>query len=187
MDPSKLDSETVSRALDDFFRAMELRTERNVRVAKRVTAMLRVGMVSFALVAALMTAMIWAFTDRLRAVTGVLDTMRTEFTDMADNMSVMRSTLESLERDMASFSAVAEEMTGMRATVSGMTDEMNTMTSRVATMNSEVGLITGYTANMNQSFRLLSPSVAGIGANVAHGSAPMKTFNQVFPFSGMLR
>lgn len=187
MDPPNLDSETLARAMDDFFQAMALRTDRNVRVGKRVTAMLRIGMVSFALFAALMTAMIWAFTDRVRVMTDVLGTMQTQFTEMADNMTTMRSTIDGLERDMRSFSVITAEMQTMRSTVSGMKSDMNIMSDRVSVMNSEVALITGNTAQMNQSFRVLSPSVARIGAAVAHGSGPMKTFNNLFPFPWMLK
>jgi uncharacterized protein YoxC len=186
MNPSEIDSETIARALDDFFTAMALRTERNVRVAKRVTLMLRVGMISFALLAALMTAMIWAFTDRVRTITDVLGTMRSEFSKMADNMTEMHATLSRLELDMASFSVVTDEMHLMRSTLSTMNSDVDAMAGHINVMHVDVDLVTGNVAQMNQAFRLLTPSVAGIGASVNQGAGPMKTFNNFFPFSRML-
>jgi hypothetical protein len=186
MNPSEFDAAAVSRALDDFFRAMDLRTNRNVRVGKRVTLMLRVGVVSLVLLALLMAGMIWAFTDRVGVMIGVLGTMRTEFSGMAGNMTEMHRILGGLERDMASFSVVTDEMDVMRSTVSEMTGEVQEMAGRMAIMSGDVNLVTGNVANMNQSFRLLGPSVSAIGAKVDRGSGPMKTFYDVSPFSGML-
>jgi hypothetical protein len=53
---------------------MALRTERNVRVAKRVNVMLRTWMLGMVLFGILMAAMIWAFTDRVRVMIDVLGT-----------------------------------------------------------------------------------------------------------------
>ena len=186
MNPSDLDAAAVARALDDFFKAMDLRTERNVRVAKRVTVMLRVGVLSLALLGLLMAGMIWAFTDRVRVMIDVLSTMRTEFSEMAGNMSKMRQILGGLEQDMVSFSVVTKEMHVMRSTVSAMRVEVQEIAGRMATMSGDVTLVAGNVANMNQSFRLLSPSVSGIGVKVDRGAGPMKSFYNLFPFSGML-
>ena len=183
---SDRDSEVVAQALQEFFRAMELRTQRNVRVATRVTTILRVAMVSFVLFGFLMAGMIWVFTDRIRVVTEVLGTMRIEFSQMAKNMSEMHDTLGGLERDMVSFSVVANEMHVMRTTISAMNAEVKEMAERMGRMSGDVNLVTGHVVDMNQSFRLLSPAVTGIGANVNRGAAPMKTFDDLFPFSRML-
>jgi phage-related protein len=184
---SEQESQLVARALDDFFQAMELRTERNVRVAKRVTGMLRIGVISAAMFAALLTGMIWAFTDRVREMTGVLGTMHTEFVRMSDNLSEMRRVISAMERDMASFTVVTGEMRLMRTTIAGMNADMATIAGRMAAMDGDVSLITGNVAGMNQSFRLLAPAVAGIGAHVEKGAAPVRGFNNLFPFSWMSR
>lgn len=186
MNPSELDSAAVSRALDDFFRAMELRTDRNVRVGKRVTAMLRVGVVSLVFLGLLMAGMIWAFTDRVGVMIEVLGTMRTEFSGMADNMTKMHRILGALEQDMGSFSVVTDEMHVMRSTVSEMRGDVHEMAGRMAMMSGDVNLVAGNVSNMNQSFRLLGPSVSGIGAKVDRGAGPMKTFYDMFPFSRLL-
>lgn len=187
MNSSDADSELIARAMDDFVQAMDLRTERNVRVARRVTAMLRVGVVSFALFGVLMAGMLWAFTDRVRVMIDVLGTMRAEFSQMSNNMSEMRGTLTSLERDMTAFSDVTDEMRVTRQTVSAVNGAVQEMSGRTAAMSTDFDLVTAHVAQMNQSFRQLSPSVAGIGANVDQGSGPMKTFNSMFPFSWMLQ
>ncbi len=186
MNPSELDAAAVTRALDDFFRAMDLRTARNVRVGKRVTAMLRVGVVSLVFLGLLMAGMIWAFTDRVAVMIEVLGTMRTEFSGMADNMTKMHRILGALEQDMASFSAVTDEVDVMRSTVSEMRGEVQEIAGRMAMMKGDVNLVSVHVADMNQSFRLLGPSVSGIGAKVDRGAGPMKTFYDMFPFSGLL-
>jgi len=186
MNPSDADSELISRAMEDFVRAMELRTVRNVRVAKRVTAMIRFGAVGFALLGVLMGVMIWAFTDRVHLMTGVLSTMQIEFGQMSDNMAEMRRTLDRLQKDMASFTSITEEMHVTRGAVSAMNGGVQEMGAQTEAMSRDFELVTRHVGEMTQSFRLLSPSVAGIGVNVDQGSGPAKTFNRWFPFPGML-
>ncbi|HEY9163267.1 MAG TPA: hypothetical protein VIN57_01560, partial [Magnetovibrio sp.] len=58
-------TEEVRQAIADFKRAMELRGELNLRVGRRVTAILRTGMLSFAVVTIIMVGMLIAFTSRV--------------------------------------------------------------------------------------------------------------------------
>jgi hypothetical protein len=148
--------------------------------------MLRIGVMSLALLGLLMAGMIWAFTDRVSVMIEVLGTMRIEFSQMAGNMTRMHRILGGLEQDMAAFSVVTDEMHVMRSTVSEMKGEVQEMAGRMAIMSGDVNLVTGNVANMNQSFRLLGPSVQGISAKVDRGAGPMKTFYDMFPFSGLL-
>jgi hypothetical protein len=174
------------RRVGRFFRAMELRMQRNVRVGKRVTAMLRFGVVGFAALALLMAWMIWVFTDRVRVMVEVLGTMRIEFSQMAGNMSSMQTIIGGLEKDMASFSVVTEEMDVMQSTVAGMRGEVEEIAVLMGTLSGDVTMVNAHVSGMNQSFRLLRPAVTGIGASVNRGSAPMKTFYNLFPFSKIL-
>lgn len=177
-----IDTDTLAEAIDDFMRAMELRRRANLRVAKRVTAILRIGMLSVAVFAALLAGMIWTFTDRTRVMTGVLGTMYTEFAGMAENMVQMRGTLGRIDQDMAAFTSVSGDMNRMRATISAIEDEVDVMAAEVGAMRHQVGQMAGHTIHMDQSFRLLAPAVSAIGATVARGSEPVKTFNRFFPF-----
>jgi hypothetical protein len=186
VNPTDAERKALERALEDFSEAMALRTERNVRVAKRVTVMLRTWMLGMVLFGVLMAAMIWAFTDRVRVMIDVLGTMRVEFGEMSDNMAHMRGTLARLEQDMAAFSVVTGQMQVTRETVSALNREVRTMASRTAVMSVDTDLITKNVYQMNQSFRLLTPAVARIGVSVDQGAAPARTFNDLFPFSRML-
>jgi hypothetical protein len=163
-----------------------LRTDRSVRIGKRVTAMIRGGAVGFVIVALMMSWMIWVFTDRVGVMVAVLGTMRVEFSQMADNMSRMQTIIGGLEKDMSSFSVVTEEMRAMQSTMAAMRGDVQDMAGQIATLSGDVTLVTGHVGGMNQSFRLLSPAVSGIGASVDRGSAPMKTFYNLFPFSRIM-
>lgn len=187
MTQSDPERELLVQALDDFNKAMALRTERNVRAAKRVTVILRAGILSIVLMGSLMAAMLWAFTDRVRVIVDVVSTMRLEFKDMSDNMAKMRVTLGRIENDMTAFSVVTGEMHFTRDTVGNMNADVQAMATQMDVMTTDIDLITADVFRMNQAFRLLAPSVSRIGANVDQGSAPAKTFNSVFPFSWMMR
>ena len=87
---------------------------------------------------------------------------------------------------MASFTAITEEMHVTRGAVSAMNGGVREMGARTEAMSRDFELVTRHVGEMTQSFRLLSPSVAGIGVNVDQGAGPAKTLNRWFPFPGML-
>jgi hypothetical protein len=179
--PLETDGDAMARAVEDFRHAMQLRRAITLRVAKRVTALLRIGIFSVAFFAILLTVIIWIFTDRTQDMTAVLGTMQEQFAGMADNMDSMRTSLARIENDMAAFTIVSHEMNGMRATIAAIDDEVGRMGAQVGLIRQHVTLVGGHTVNMAQSFRLLTPAVSSIGARVAKGSEPSKTFNRVFP------
>ena len=58
MDITENEAAQMRQAVVDFKKAMELRSELNLRVARRVTSILRVGMFSFAVVTVLLVVML---------------------------------------------------------------------------------------------------------------------------------
>lgn len=172
----------MRQAVVDFKRAMELRSELNLRVARRVTSILRVGMFSFAVVTVILVVMLFAFTSSVGNMISVLDTMRVQFSSMSADMRQMRTVIAAMDRDLATFPVVVGELDSMRTTVAKMNANLATMSGSMTSVESKMRVITTDVANMNQSFRYLEPALVGIGANVNQASEPMKTFNNIFPW-----
>ena len=91
----------IRQATEDFHRAMEIRNAMSVRVAKRVTAILRIGMVSLGLVTIILMMMLYAFTSKMGEMIVALNTMNTEFSSMAQDMTAMKTTLYDMEHNVA--------------------------------------------------------------------------------------
>lgn len=182
MDLSEKQAEDVRKAVADFKRAMELRGELNLRVARRVTSILRAGMFSFGVIAVILVGMLIAFTSRVSDMIVVLDTMRVQFSAMSADMQKMRTVVARMDQDMQSFPIVAGELNTMRSTVTEMNANMISMSDKVTGVEHKMRSITANVGQMNQSFRYLEPSVRGLGGNINSASEPMKNFNSFFPW-----
>ena len=149
----------IRQAAEDFKKAMELRSSMNVRVARRVTAILRIGMVSFGAVSLILLLMLYAFTSKMEEMIVVLDTMNVKFTSMSENMTIMRATLNSMEHKISYVPAITHATMDIRDTVSNMRTEVVSMEGTVASLNNEVYGITSNVSNMNLQIRTLDPAV----------------------------
>jgi len=170
------------QAAKDFSKAMEIRTSLNLRVAKRVTAILRVGMVSFGVVAILLLSMLYAFTSKMDAMIVALDTMNHQFSSMSEDMTLMKTTMHSMERNIAHMPAVTLATRDIRNTIGGMRTEVDGMKKTVANLNYEVYGITNQVGNMTWQMSQLDPAVRYMGRDVNRMSGPMRMFNQFNPF-----
>ena len=83
----------VRQAITDFRRGMEIRSSLNLRVAKRVTLMLRTGIVSMGLITIILLVMLIAFNNKLVEMSNVLDTMNQKFSSMSKDMGQMQTVI----------------------------------------------------------------------------------------------
>ena len=183
MDASKDQQEQLHQALEDFRVAMKLRNAMNVRVAKRVTAVLRIGMVSFGVVAVILLLMLYAFTSKMGEMIVALDTMNREFTSMSQDMTTMRTTLSSMERNISHVPEITQATSDIAETVGEMRSEVTSMQGTIGNLDYEVGGITNKVSNMNWQLRTLDPAVQHMGHDVNRMSGPMRLFNIFNPLN----
>ncbi|PCI40518.1 MAG: hypothetical protein COB46_06705 [Rhodospirillaceae bacterium] len=182
MDLSDTQAEEVRKAVADFKKGMELRGELNLRVARRVTSILRAGMFSFGIIAVILVGMLIAFTSRVSDMIVVLDTMRVQFSAMSSDMQQMNQIVDRMDKNMQSFPVISAELGTMRLNVSTMNTHLKSMSEKVKRVEYTMRGITTNVGHMNQSFRKLEPSVRGLGGNINNAAEPMKTFNSFFPW-----
>lgn len=173
--------ERIRQATEDFSIAMEIRNSMSIRVAKRVTAILRIGMVSFSVVTLILLMMLYAFTSKMDEMIVALDTMTRQFSSMSKDMTLMRSTLNSMERSVAHVPVITQATMGIRSSVGEMRADVSGMEGTIASLNGEVDGITGLVNNMNREFRSIDPAVQHMGRDVYRMSGPMRLFNKFNP------
>jgi hypothetical protein len=173
--------ELIRRASEDFRKAMEIRSSMNVRVAKRVTAILRIGMLSFGVVTLVLLLMLFAFTSKMNEMIVALDTMNGQFSSMTEDMTMMKTTLYSMERNISHVPAITQATTDISNTVSEMRAEVDGMKVTIVKLNHELYGITSQVNNMTWEISSLDPAVQHIGRDVNRMSGPMRTFNIFSP------
>jgi len=172
----------IRRVTEDFGKAMTLRSSMSVRVARRVTAILRIGMVSFGVVTLILLLMLYAFTSKMDEMIVALNTMSMQFSSMSEDMTKMRTTLYSMEHNISYVPAITLATSDIRNSVGVMRSEVNGMRGTVASLNDEVFSITNQVNNITLQMISLDPAVQHIGIDVNRMSGPMRTFNIFNPF-----
>ena len=172
----------IRQATEDFHRAMEIRNAMSVRVAKRVTAILRIGMVSLGLVTIILMMMLYAFTSKMGEMIVALNTMNTEFSSMAQDMTAMKTTLYDMEHNVAHVPTITRITTDMTGTVGNMRGSVEAMQQTIGQLNNEVHTTAGQVASMTRQIRTLDPAVQHMGRDVNRMSGPMRMMNNINPF-----
>lgn len=172
----------LQQAIDDFRKAMEIRSSINVRVAKRVTAILRIGMVSFGILTLILLMMLYAFTTKMVDMIDALDTMNIQFTSMSQDMTKVRKTMYTMEKNIAYVPVITQATTGIGSSVSEMRTEVDDMKGTIDNLDREINGLTGQVTNINWQIRTLDPAVQHIGVDVNRISGPLRLFNDFNPF-----
>ena len=172
----------VRQATEDFRNAMEIRNAMSVRVAKRVTAILRIGMVSLGLVTIILMMMLYAFTSKMGEMIVALNTMNTEFSSMAQDMTAMKTTLYDMEHNVAHVPTITRATADMTGTVGNMRGSVEAMQQTIGKLNNEVHTTAGQVAGMTGQIRTLDPAVQHMGRDVNRMSGPMRMINNINPF-----
>lgn len=174
--------EQLQRATQDFRKAMEIRSSMNVRVAKRVTAILRIGMVSFGVLTLILLMMLYAFTSKMDNMIDALHTMNQQFTSMSEDMTKVKSTMKIMERNIAYVPAITQATTGIGSSVSEMRAEVDTMKVTINSLDQELNGLTSQVTNITWQIRSLDPAVQHIGTDVNRMSGPIRLINDFNPF-----
>jgi hypothetical protein len=173
--------ERLRQATEDFSRAMEIRNSMSVRVARRVTAILRIGMVSFGVTALILLMMLYAFTSKMDEMIVALNTMNGQFASMSKDMTMIRSTLYTMDRNISYVPGITQATRDISNTVSDMRTEVDDTNSTIANLNLEVFGITNQVGNMTWQIRAIDPAVRHIGKDVYRMSGPLRMFNLFTP------
>jgi hypothetical protein len=173
--------ERIRQAAEDFKKAMEIRNSMSMRVARRVTAILRIGMVSFGVTALILLMMLYAFTSKMDEMIVALNTMNHQFSSMSEDMVTIKTTLYTMEHNISFVPAITQVTKGISNTVSGMNTEVGDTRRTVANLNLEITGITNQVNNMTWQIRSIDPAVQHIGRDVYRMSGPIRMFNMFNP------
>jgi outer membrane murein-binding lipoprotein Lpp len=170
-------------ATEAFRAAMHIRNSMSVRVARRVTAILRIGMVSLGAVTVILLMMLYAFTSKMDEMIVALDTMNQKFSSMAQDMTTMRTTLVGMEHNISHVPAIVQATADITGTVGEMRTGVGDMQTTIGDLNTGVHAITNQVGNLTWQLRALDPAVQHMGHDVNRMSGPMRMFNIFNPMN----
>jgi methyl-accepting chemotaxis protein len=172
----------ICQVVADFRRGMEIRNNLNLRVARRVTLILRTGIISLGAITVILLVMLVAFNMKLVEMSAVLETMNQKFSSMSANMGKMQVVLKAMDKNVAYLPSIVEETGKMRGVVETLSGDIHTMSGQVSHLQSNITGITGNLDQMTRTFRVLDVTVHDMSVDIDKISKPSRFFNNMMPF-----
>jgi len=147
----------VSTVMRDFRESMEMSREMSIRIGKRTTQIIRMGMFSVLVLGAVMTYLI--------------TTMAGDFGRMTENMVAMSAYMKSMEKN---FSNVSSRLDHMDLTLTGMHQSVHVLPQ----INNTLGLIGHSTYQMSGDMNAMVGDIDKMQVNVSSMSDNLETMDQ---------
>jgi methyl-accepting chemotaxis protein len=174
----------VSSTMKDFLTSMEYSREMSIKIGKRTTQIIRMGMLSVFILGAVMTYLITTMagdfgrmTENMIAMSGYMKSMDKNFAEVSGRLAHMDLTLTGMSKSVyvlpemnqtmnilgrstyqmsTDMHVMASDLSAMQADVSSMSMNLDTMDKKVGGMNAAVHDMTGSMRRMNGEMRQMS-------------------------------
>lgn len=172
----------IRQAVADFRRGMEIRSSLNLRIAKRITWILRTGSVSMGVITVIMVFALMAFNNKLVEMNSVLDTMNQKFGSMSADMGKIQIVLNRMDENITYLPSIVDETSSMKDMMQVMRTDIGAVSGSVANMQDTLSGITGNVDNMTHTIRGLDNTMRYLDADINKISGPSRMFNKAMPF-----
>jgi uncharacterized protein YoxC len=177
------EQQLLSDSIQKFRHAMQLRSAMSIRLGKRITSIIRVGMISVSVMALAMLMLMVTLAFQMVHVVDAMENMNKHFSTMADDMKQMQLVIVKMDANMGAMPQIVDNVQEMEQSVTSMGRNMHTISDRLGVMNRNVQQLSISVASMDSTFVMMDQSVFDIGRQVNTMSSPMKTFNSMRSFT----
>ncbi len=181
MELSSKQLEQMRQMAIDFEKAMKIRSGLNLRVAQRVTLLLRIGTVSLAVIVVIFLLILWVMTTQMSHMSKALNTMNIRFTVIAKDLADVQNSVMKMRKNVASLPVISGELESVQSTTATLNRDLEVIFSKLSVVDHNMNKITSNIGDLSHSLHGLDWSVQGIGGNVHRLSRPMKFFNSYSP------
>lgn len=153
----------------------------HLQVARRTTALIRIGMTSLAVIAVAMLFLLLTLSYQINPMIDAVGTMNRHFTSIAGNMGTMKEAILEMESHVAQMPVMSREMDGMQGSVREMTQTLGDLSQRMRSLDANMAAITQSVGRMTATFAVMNQTVGGMGHDVNRMTGPLRTFNAINP------
>jgi methyl-accepting chemotaxis protein len=168
----------VSTTMKDFRESMDMTREMSIRIGKRTTQIIRMGMLSVFILGAVMTYLITTMagdfgrmTEHMVAMTGYMESMEKNFKEVSGRMAHMDLTLTGMSQSVYVLPEINETMSLLGRNTYQMSSDMHTMVGDVSEMQTDV-------SSMSGSLDTMDRKVGGMNAAVHDMTGSMRYMNR---------
>jgi len=177
--PADNEQELLMESIQKFRHAMKLRSGMNMRLGRRITSIIRVGMVGISVMALAMLMLMVTLAFQMVNVVDAMENMNKHFSTMADDMKQMQLVIVRMDQHMQAMPRIVGNVQDMEKSVTSMGTNMHTISEHMGVMKQNIQQLSVSVASMDSTFVTMDDAVLGIGQQVNTMSAPMKVFNSM--------
>lgn len=167
----------VSTVMQDFRASMEMSREMSIKIGKRTTQIIRMGMLSVFILGAVMTYLITTMagdfgrmTENMVAMSGYMKSMEKNFAQVSGRLANMDLTLTGMSQSVYVLPEINETMHILGRSTYQMSSDMHTMVGDVSEMQTDV-------SSMSGSLDTMDRKVGGMNAAVNDMTGSMRRMN----------
>jgi methyl-accepting chemotaxis protein len=181
--------EIVSTAMRDFRESMEMTREMSIRIGKRTTQIIRMGMLSVFILGAVMTYLITTLagdfgrmTENMVAMTGYMESMNGSFTDVSGRLAHMDLTLTGMNQSVYVLPEINETMSLLGRNTYQMSSDMHIMAGDVSEMQTDVSSMSGNLDTMDKKVGGMNAAVHDMTGSMRYMNREMRDMSRPMDF-----
>lgn len=174
-----VESELWQESLALFRQTMRKNREFNIRVAKRVTLIIRLGMILLAVTALGVTLLVYNLARQFDGIMLAVTAMHHDMVSMRGDMAHMERAMFGIERSVSQMPLIEQQMAQIHTSMVSVDRQMEGITVATEGVGGDMRPVLNAVDRMQASFVRLDRSVYRIGREMETITTPLRPFNQM--------
>ena len=175
----ELDAQTIQKMSRQLQSILAMRGDLNLKVAMRVTFLTRFVMTMLGMITLSLLLLMIIMSNRIVVLTDTVNTMNTVFTNMTDDMVIMREHVGKMETNVASMPNMYQNLISMDKTMIDMNGDIKYMATDMQTIRADMDKMVEAINKMDGEFSQTHDSLIRMQSDVDILSSPMRMFNKM--------
>lgn len=170
------------RAVSSFEGIILSQIEMKNKLGDRLNYSIVAGVAILGLIAISIFVLLLTLSSQINRMTGVVADMNTNFIQVADQMTAMKSYVNSMETRVALLNEISDHTSIMHSEMEVITDDMDIMLDRITGIGQHVQGVRTKVDNISGTVDRMDFEVVRMRHDMSKMAKPSRTFNKMFPF-----
>ena len=166
-----------------FNEAMQERGELSLRIGRRTTQILRIGVIGMLIINAILFFLVYTLSSEINTMTQSVVTMAGNVGGMEENIRHVAANMDEMNRNIGVIAAQVGQMNQSMQPLPGMAQTMSDLNSRIARIDQTMQGMTGYmsqlsshTGQISQQMGVMNGNMGQMTYDVDRMARPMRFF-----------
>ena len=170
------------RAASSFEGIILSQIEMKNKLGDRLNYSIVAGLAILGLIAISIFVLLLTLSSQINRITSVVADMNTNFIQVADQMTAMKTYVSSMETRVALLNDISDNTSIMQSEMEVITDDMDNMLKRVTAISQNVHGVRTKVDSISTTVDRMDYEVVRMRNDMHDMAKPSRTFNKMFPF-----